>query len=135
MTVGVPHETFLDERRVSLTPQNASLLLKKGFGKVLVEKNAGAGAQFPDELYTSAGATLVTRDEVYESSDIILKVRPPTSPDEVNKLRQGSSLISFLYPTQNKELVEQIAARNVDALAVGSCRRRPEHAFSDFLLI
>ncbi|KAK1228393.1 hypothetical protein PQX77_000758 [Marasmius sp. AFHP31] len=118
LTVGVPRETYPDERRVSLTPQNTALLLKKGYGKVLVEENAGTEAKFLDEQYASAGATVVSKGDVYKSSDIVLKVRPPSLPQEVDALKEGSSLISFLYPAQNKELVERLAARNVDALAM-----------------
>ncbi|KAK1717515.1 alanine dehydrogenase/PNT, N-terminal domain-containing protein, partial [Colletotrichum acutatum] len=59
LTVGVPKEIYLNERRVALTPQNVALLLKKGFAKVLVERGAGASADFPDEAYDRAGATLV----------------------------------------------------------------------------
>ena len=118
LTVGVPRETYPNERRVSLTPQNTALLLKKGFGKILVEENAGAEAKFLDEQYASAGATLVSRGDLYAASDVVLKVRPPSIPEEVDSLKEGSSLISFLYPAQNKELVERLAARNVDALAV-----------------
>ncbi|KAJ8078882.1 hypothetical protein PM082_013166 [Marasmius tenuissimus] len=118
LTVGVPRETYPDERRVSLTPQNTALLLKKGYGKVLVEENAGAEAKFLDEQYASAGATMVSKGDLYKASDIVLKVRPPSLPQEVDALKEGSSLISFLYPAQNKELVERLAARNVDALAM-----------------
>ncbi|KAL0581556.1 hypothetical protein V5O48_000485 [Marasmius crinis-equi] len=118
LTVGVPRETFLNERRVSLTPQNTALLLKKGFGKVLIESNAGTEAKFLDEQYASAGGTIVPREDLYKASDIVLKVRPPTTPEEIGSLKEGSSLISFLYPAQNKETVERLAARNVDALAM-----------------
>ncbi|KAF9265470.1 PNTB-domain-containing protein [Marasmius fiardii PR-910] len=118
LTVGVPRESYPNERRIALTPQNASLLLKKGFGKVLVERNAGAEAQFLDEMYTSAGATVVSREELYKASDITLKVRPPSLSEEIQQLKEGSKLISFLYPAQNKELVERLAARNIDALAM-----------------
>src|ERR1700753_3371318 len=51
LTIGIPKETFEAERRVALTPQNAALLLKKGFGRILVEKDAGIGANFPDVFY------------------------------------------------------------------------------------
>ncbi|KAK7054783.1 hypothetical protein VNI00_003246 [Paramarasmius palmivorus] len=118
LTVGVPRETFTNERRVSITPQNAALLLKKGFGKVLIESNAGAEAQFLDEMYASAGATIVAREQLYSSSDVVLKVRPPALGSEVESLKEGSTLISFLYPAQNKQLVEHLASRKVDALAI-----------------
>jgi H+-translocating NAD(P) transhydrogenase len=114
----VPRETFPSERRVSLTPQNATVLRKKGFGKVLVEKHAGAEAQFPDEQYVAAGATLVTREELYKSADIILKVRPPLLGQEAESVKEGSTVISFLYPNQNKAIVDALASRKANALAM-----------------
>ncbi|KAG5653824.1 hypothetical protein H0H81_010097 [Sphagnurus paluster] len=118
LTVGVPREVFPGERRVSLTPQNAALLLKKGFSKVLVERHAGVEAQFLDEQYASAGATIVSREEVFASSDIMLKVRPPLHGQESDHVREGSTVISFLYPAQNKMIVESLASRKVNALAM-----------------
>ena len=112
--MGVPLETFPNERRVALTPQNTALLLKKGVSKVLVERNAGAAAQFLDEHYKAAGATLVSREELYTSSDVLFKVRPPSPGPEVDSLSKGTTLISFLYPVQNKSIVDALAARNAE---------------------
>ena len=152
--MGVPLETFPDERRAALTPQNAALLLKKGVSKVLVERNAGAAAQFPDEHYKAAGATLVSKEEVYASSDVLFKVRPPTPGPEIDNLRKGSTLISFLYPVQNKPIVDALAARNAelnvfamdkiprisraqvfDALRYPSSAPAPAYAGSDAVLV
>ncbi|PPR01481.1 hypothetical protein CVT26_015104 [Gymnopilus dilepis] len=118
LTVGVPREIFPNERRVALTPQNAKLLRKKGFSNVLVERNAGAEAQFFDEQYAAAGATLVSRDELFNSTDIMLKVRPPLLEQEIERLKAGSTIISFLYPAQNKAIVDTLASRRVDAFAM-----------------
>lgn len=118
LTVGIPREIFPNERRVSLTPQNAALLRKKGFSQVLIEHNAGAEAQFLDEHYAAAGATLVSRDELFKQSDILLKVRPPLSGQEVERIREGSTVISFLYPAQNKAIVDTLAERKTNAFAV-----------------
>ncbi|KAF5377043.1 hypothetical protein D9757_007705 [Collybiopsis confluens] len=117
LTVGVPKETFTNERRVALTPQNVKLLRKKGFENVLVERNAGFHAQFTDEAYTEAGAQLVSREQLFKSTDIILKVRPP-SEGEAQDFKEGTTLISFLYPTQNKAIVDALATRKVDSLAM-----------------
>ena len=122
LTVGVPREIFESERRVALTPQNAALLRKKGFGKVLVERNAGVGAQFLDEQYAAAGATLVSREEVFKASDIMLKVRPPLLNQETSLLKEGSTVISFLYPVQNKDIIASLSERKTNAFAVCSCR-------------
>ena len=114
LTVGVPLETFPNERRVALTPQNTALLLKKGVSKILVERNAGAAAQFLDQHYKAAGATLVSKEELYASSDVLFKVRPPALGSEIDNLKKGSTLISFLYPVQNKPIVDALAARNAE---------------------
>ena len=99
-----------NERRVALTPHNTALLLKKGVSKVLVERNAGAAAQFLDEHYKAAGATLVSKEELYSHSDVLFKVRPPTIGPEIDNLKKGSTLISLLYPVQNKPIVDALAA-------------------------
>lgn len=120
LTVGVSKETYPNERRVAITPQNAALLLKKGFRRVLVERGAGAEAQFPDTAYEQAGVTLVDRETLWAESDIMLKVRAPStdSIDEISSLREGSTTISFLYPVQNRPLVEKLAAKKVTSFAM-----------------
>jgi NAD(P) transhydrogenase len=118
LTVGVPRERFPNERRVALTPANATLLRKKGFSKVLVEHGAGAQAQFLDEQYKAAGATVVTRDELFKDANILLKVRALLQGEETGLLREDTTIISFLYPAQNKELVDALAAKKVTAFAM-----------------
>lgn len=125
LTVGVAVEGFPGERRVALTPANTARLLKKGFKQVLVEEGAGFHAEFADEDYKKAGGTIATRDDVYEKSDVLLKVRGPTlekglssSKPEIKMIREGSTLISFLYPAQNKDLVEQLAKKKVTAFGM-----------------
>lgn len=121
LTVGIPREIYPNERRVAITPQNVALLLKKGFSRVLVERGAGEGAQLLDHAYEQAGATLVDRNAIWADSDIVLKVRNPQTEgsfNEVEALRKGSTLVSFLYPAQNKSLVEAIAARGATAFAM-----------------
>ncbi|KAG6874214.1 hypothetical protein C0995_003760 [Termitomyces sp. Mi166 len=118
LTVGVPKEVFPGEKRVALTPQNAALLLKKGFSRILVERHAGAEAQFLDEQYAKVGATLVSREEVFGYSDIMLKVRPPLFEQESSHVKQGSTIISFMYPAQNKMIVESLASRKTNVFAV-----------------
>lgn len=121
LTVGVPREIFPNERRVAITPQNVAMLLKKGFSRVLIERGAGEGAQLLDQAYEKSGATIVDRDTVYSESDIVLKVRGPQVDgafNEVEALRKGSTVISFLYPAQNKSVVDALAARGVTAFAM-----------------
>lgn len=121
LTVGIPCETYPNERRVAITPQNVALLLKKGFSRVLVERGAGDAAQFPEEAYTRAGATLVDRDTVWSKSNILLKVRAPivdTVKNEVQTLRRGSVIVSFLYPAQNRHIVDAYASRGITSFAM-----------------
>ncbi|KAK4235901.1 NAD(P) transhydrogenase beta subunit-domain-containing protein [Achaetomium macrosporum] len=118
LCVGVPRETYPNERRVALTPQNVALLLKKGFAKVLVEKGSGAQADFLDEAYAAAGATLVEdASAVWGQADIVLKVRGPSAA-EADSAREGQTIISFLQPAQNKALVEKLAARKATVFAM-----------------
>ncbi|KAK0369570.1 NAD(P) transhydrogenase beta subunit, partial [Colletotrichum limetticola] len=118
LTVGVPKEIYLNERRVALTPQNVALLLKKGFGKVLVERGAGASADFPDEAYDRAGATLVDHpQQVWSGADVVLKVRGPT-PSEIDLMKAHQTVISFLQPAQNKPLVDKLAAQKATSFAM-----------------
>ncbi|CAE7152627.1 unnamed protein product, partial [Rhizoctonia solani] len=125
LTVGVAVEGFPGERRVALTPANTALLLKKGFKQVLIEEGAGFRAEFADEEYKKAGGKIATRDAVYEQSDVLLKVRPPmlekglsSSKSEIDMIRQASTLISFLYPAQNKDLIEQLQHKKVTAFGM-----------------
>jgi H+-translocating NAD(P) transhydrogenase subunit alpha len=128
MKIGVPKEIFANERRVATTPETAKRLQKLGF-EVLVESGAGAKADFPDELYTAAGCTIVAETAaLYEQAEIILKVREPMDHPQLGKheaelLRPGHVLISFLWPAQNQELIERLAAREVTALAMDSIPR------------
>ena len=128
MKIGVPKETRAGERRVAATPESIGRLKKLGFD-VLIEHDAGAGASFYDDDYLNAGATVVadTR-EVWSQADIVLKVQPPdTHPalgvHEADLLREGATLISFLWPGKNQELVERLAGRKVSAIAIDQVPR------------
>jgi NAD(P) transhydrogenase len=85
---------------------------------VLVERNSGIEAQFIDEHYAAAGAKLVSQEELYRSTDIMLKVRPPIIGKEIDFLKEGSTIISFLHPAQNQTAVDMLASRRVNAFAV-----------------
>ncbi|KAF9874827.1 NAD(P) transhydrogenase beta subunit [Colletotrichum karsti] len=118
LTVGVPKEIYLNERRVALTPQNVALLLKKGFSNVLVERGAGVEADFPDAAYETAGATIVDNaNQVWSGSDIVLKVRGPI-PAEIELMKENQTVISFLQPAQNKPIVEKLAAQKATSFAM-----------------
>ncbi len=115
--IGIPTETFAGERRVATVPEVVAKLVKLGFS-VAVQSGAGAGANFSDEAYREAGATVVdTATHVWGESDIVFKVRPPTG-EEVALLREGATLIGFVWPAQNPQLMEQLAARRATVLAI-----------------
>ncbi len=115
LTIGVPKEIFPKERRVALSPAACKLLTKEGFN-VLIEDGAGAEAKFSNAEYEASGAAVKPRNDVF-ASDIILKVRAPLS-EEIKMLKEGGNLISFLYPAQSKEVMDELASRNVTAFAM-----------------
>lgn len=122
LTVGVPRETVPGERRVALTPDVVKRLSGRGF-RILVEREAGVAASYPDELYTEAGATIVPEvAQLYREADVILKVQRPTD-EEVPLLREGQVIIAFLSPLTRPELVVQLAERKVTALSMDAIPR------------
>jgi len=127
MRIGVPKETADGEKRVATVPEVVQKLVKLGF-TVGVQSGAGDAANFADDTYVAAGAEVLPgAAEVWAGSDIVFKVRPP-SPDEVGRLREGATLIGFIWPAQNPELMEQLAARKVTVLAIDSLPRQLSRA-------
>ena len=117
--IGVPRETFAGEKRVATVPEVVEKLIKLGF-RVAVESGAGEAANFTDEAYRAAGAEVI--GDVWGSADVIFKVRAPGT-SEVQKLREGQTLIGFIWPAQNPELMQQLAARKATVLAIDSLPR------------
>ncbi|KAL8607666.1 hypothetical protein ACOMHN_039340 [Nucella lapillus] len=115
LSIGVPRELFPNERRVALVPAAVQTLVKKGFN-VNIEEGAGEQAKFMNKDYEAAGANVKSQQDIF-NSDIVLKVRGPLA-EEVDKFRENGTLISFLYPAQNKDLVEQLAQRNMTVFAM-----------------
>ena len=110
LTVGVPREVFPGEKRVATVPEVVEKLIKLGF-RVAVESGAGDAANFPDDAYRAAGAEIVAgASELWSKADVVFKVRPP-SPAEVAMLREGATLIGFVWPAQHPEMMQQLAAR------------------------
>ena len=116
MIIGVPKEIKQQEYRVALLPSAAYQLIKRGH-QVLVERNAGAGAGYPDADYGRAGATLVDdHTSVFEKSELIVKVKEPL-PAEHKLLRQGQILFTYLHLAANRALTEALMRSGVTALA------------------
>lgn len=122
MKIGVPKEVFAGERRVALTPDTAEQFKKLGFS-LAIESGAGAEASFSNEKYTAAGVEVVPNAKaVWSTCDIVMKVRPP-APAEIDQMKAGQTIVSFLYPAQNKELMDRLAAKKVTVLAMDSVPR------------
>ena len=115
--IGIPCETFPGEKRVATVPDVVTKLAKLGFG-VVVETGAGELADLSDDAYREAGASIAgSTAELWSSADIVFKVRPPTA-DEVALMRAGQTLIGFVWPAQNPDLMQQLAAKKVTVLAI-----------------
>lgn len=127
LLIGVPKETATGEKRVATVPEVVQKLVKLGFA-VAVESGAGDAANFGDEAYRAAGAEVVASAvELWAKADIVFKVRPP-SPEEVLLLRQGGTLIGFVWPAQNPELMQQLAAKKATVLAIDALPRQLSRA-------
>ena len=117
MKIGVPREIHAGEQRVATTPEVASQLVELGYS-VAVEAGAGVAAKFPDSEYEAAGCEILTSaDEVWKQADIIFKVRAPEQGEE-SKLRADQTLMSFVMPGQNPELLETLTRSGGTVLAL-----------------
>jgi NAD(P) transhydrogenase subunit alpha len=120
--IGVPREVFPGEKRVATVPEVVEKLVKLGF-KVAIESGAGDLANFSDETYQAAGAEVINgAAALWAASDLVFKVRGPT-PEEVALMHEGQALISFIWPAQNPDLMQQLAAKKVTVLAIDALPR------------
>ena len=116
MIIGVPKEIKNQEFRVALLPSGAYQLIKRGH-QVVVEKNAGVGAGYPDKDYAAAGATLVdTHAAVFEKADLIVKVKEPL-PEEFPLLRKGQLLFTYLHLAAGRPLTDALLKSGVTGIA------------------
>lgn len=120
MLIGVPQETRPGETRVAATPTTVAKLLKLGYD-VVVEAGAGERSTLPDAEYLAAGARIGDTDEIWRS-DIVIKVEAPVE-EEIEKLRDGATLISLIQPALRPELVERLGQRNITVLAMDAVPR------------
>ena len=115
MQIGIPKESFAGETRVAATPATVIALQKLGFS-VLVESGAGEAANFADEAYVEAGAEIGKSSDVWACS-LIYKVLAPND-DEIEAINPGTTLVSFIWPRQNPELIEKLNAKKITVLAM-----------------
>ncbi|EGR3963533.1 Re/Si-specific NAD(P)(+) transhydrogenase subunit alpha [Vibrio cholerae] len=120
MQIGVPREQLAGETRVAASPSSVEQLIKLGF-EVCIESKAGALASFDDAAYTAAGATIGSREEIW-ACPLILKVNTP-SDDEIALLKEGATLVSFIWPAQNPALMEKLSSKNINVLAMDAVPR------------
>ena len=113
MIVGVPKELFPGEKRVALVPDIVHQLTRKGF-KVLVEKGAGLEAGFTDEAYTSKGASIGKRDDVFKKADVIAQVRAyggdnGAGKSDLKKIKAGKIIIGHTDPLGSPDKAMELA--------------------------
>jgi NAD(P) transhydrogenase subunit alpha len=115
LIAGVPRETGQGERRVALVPDSIARL--KGL-EVRIESGAGTAAGYPDSAYQDQGAsTAPTAASLYSKADLIIKVQPPSAV-EAESFKEGSTVVSFLYPLSNLPVVSKLASRGMTVFAM-----------------
>jgi alanine dehydrogenase len=116
MIIGLPKEIKIQEYRVALLPSGVYQLIKRGH-QVVVERNAGVGAGYPDNEYEQAGATMVDSHEaVFERAELIIKVKEPL-PSEYPLLRPGQLLFTYLHLAASRSLTEALLNSGVTGIA------------------
>ncbi|MFQ1022835.1 Re/Si-specific NAD(P)(+) transhydrogenase subunit alpha [Avibacterium paragallinarum] len=120
MLIGVPRERLDNETRVAATPKTVQQILKLGF-EIIVEHDAGFKASFEDQAFIEAGAKVGTEQEVW-NADVIMKVNPPTD-EEIALIKEGATLISFIWPAQNEALMKKLSAKKINVLAMDAVPR------------
>lgn len=123
MRIAIPKEIHPGEKRVAATPQTVLRLRKMGF-EVSVQAGAGLNTDVSDSAYQEAGAAIVEDVKaIWAGAGVVLKVRPPQTGgphgiDEIELIAPGTLLISFVWPAQNRDLLEGLARKRVTALAM-----------------
>ena len=120
MLIGVPRELLENESRVAATPKTVQQILKLGFD-VIVEHDAGFKASFEDQAFLEAGAKIGTSAEIWQS-DIIFKVNAPTD-EEIAQMKEGATLVSFIWRMQNPDLMKKLTAKKINVLAMDAVPR------------
>ena len=120
--IGIPKEIYANECRVAATPDTVRKLQKLGF-EILVESNAGAAANFSDQAYLEVDCKIVPdATSLWSEADIILKVRAPED-SEIEVMPDGKTIISFIWPAQNEELLTKLADRQATVIAMDAVPR------------
>ena len=122
VSVFIPKETPEGERRVAATPETVRKIVGKGL-KVVVQMGAGTGAHFSDDLYKEAGAEIeADRAKAFGAADLVMQIHVPDA-EQIKQMKEGSSLISFLWAFENLELVKQLNDRKISMFAMDAIPR------------
>lgn len=117
MRLAIPRETHPGENRAAVTPETVKKLVRLG-AEIVIESGAGAGAGFPDDVYSAEGASIETdRDALLGSADMVLRLRKP-NVEEVARLKSGCIHISYLDPFNEHDLIREFAAKNITAISM-----------------
>jgi NAD(P) transhydrogenase subunit alpha len=127
--IGAPKEIHPDEHRVAITPESATQLQKLGYD-VAIQAGAGKAANYSDAAYKEAGVTVLkTAKDLWKKADIIVKVRAPEPigasgrSHEATLLDAGKTLVSFIWPAQNEQLLKRLAKRKANVIAMDAVPR------------
>jgi NAD(P) transhydrogenase subunit alpha len=130
LIIGIPCEIMNGESRVAAIPETVKKLVNDG-ARVLIETNAGLKSYFSNELYENVGAEItINVEDIYETSDLILKVKEPLfnkllNKSEVEMMKKGQYLITFLHPASpsNHKMVSELAEKGVNSLTLDGMPR------------
>ena len=121
MIISIPKESFKGEKRVALTPDSAKHIQKLGH-ELRIQSGAGKLAEYSDADYKEAGVEVVKGEAIWTDTDVIMKVRSVT-PEEADKLNEGTTVISFFWPAQNEEFLKTLADKKINVIAMDSVPR------------
>ncbi len=121
MKIGILKETRKGEKRVAVTPKIAKDFSELAF-EVLLEKDAGISSSFSDSDYEEVGVKPVSKDTIFQESDVIVKINP-LDKDEISKLKKGQTVISMVYHRLNPEFVQKMAAQSINLFSMDAIPR------------
>ena len=117
MIIGIPKESDQNESRIAITPGTIKSYIKFGF-KVIAESGAGALSHISNESLKESGAEVIEKNsDIYQKANIIIKVNPPTN-EEIDLMKEGSMLVSFMQTTKEKEIVKKLQLKKINAISM-----------------
>jgi NAD(P) transhydrogenase subunit alpha len=121
----------LEDERVAMVPENVEALVKLG-QSVIVEKGSGLSASIEDEDYKKAGATIVTKKELFERAEFVIKINPPTG-DEIDLMKPATYFMALLQPLYNPQLIKTLAEKKLNLFSMDSIPRTTKAQSMDVL--